>query len=105
MVQNEINNLTPSKGKRASIITLTTVAILIVCTGLSFGIYSILYDISLNVLSYKIPGILFGLIIMFLGIRYLTIIPKLKKKVYNADAEFSWNNFKRVKKAKKKKSR
>jgi len=45
------------------------------------------------------PGVVFGMVILFLGIRYFLSLSKLKDEVYKSSG-FSWSNFKREKKIK-----
>lgn len=86
---NEVN-----KTKAVSIMVLRLLAITIILAGASFSLYSIIYGISLMVLNNSIPGAVFGLVILFLGIRYLLSVQKLKAEVYKPTSNFSWSNFK-----------
>jgi hypothetical protein len=79
--------------KVASISALYTVSMLIIVIGLTFGGFSIIKNISFFVLGSTIHGAIFGIIIVFLGIRYFNSVRKLKNEVYKSSSRFSWSNF------------
>lgn len=86
---------TVGKGKVFVIAALFALSFTIVILGVSFSVYSMMNDVSFLVLSSQIHGAVFGLVIVFLGVRYVLSVRKLKEKVYKADSMFSWSNFKR----------
>ena len=94
--------LSPSKGKKISIIVLRIVAILMIISGVFFGFYSYFNDITFKVLNTNISGIIFGALVIYLGIRNMLSVSKLKTELFNSDLKFSWQNFKREKKVRAK---
>ena len=88
------------KEKIIAIWTLYVASLGITLVGLSFGVYSLVNNISIPVLTSQIPGVVFGVVIAFLGVRYYLSVRKLKAQVYKSTSTFSWSNFKKVKKSK-----
>lgn len=91
------------KGKIFAIYGLYTFAAIIAITGVIFSIYSLINNVSFPVLNTNIPGVVFGLVVTFLGVRYFLSVNKLKSEVYKKSSKFSWSNFKKDKKSKKSK--
>ena len=85
------------KEKMLSIVTLYVVSILIILAGTLFSVLSLVNNISIPVLSSQIPGVVFGIVVIFLGLRYLLSVNKLKAEVFKPTATFSWHNFKKEK--------
>jgi len=85
------------KEKLVAIWTLYITSILIILIGVSYGIYSVVNNISLTVMSSQIPGAVFGVVVLFLGLRYFLSVKKLKATVYESTSTFSWSNFKKSK--------
>ncbi len=83
--------------KMISIVTLYIVSILIILAGTFFSVFSFLNNISIPVLSSQIPGVVFGIVVLFLGVRYLFSVNKLKAEVFKSTSIFSWRNFKKEK--------
>lgn len=83
--------------KKILIALLYAVAIAIILMGASFGVYSAIHHVQLPVLSSSVPGVVFGLVILFLGIRYLFSLRKLRAEVYRTTSVFSWSNFQNTK--------
>ena len=83
-----------NKSKAVSIMVLRLFAIAIILAGASFSVYSVINGIRFMVLNNSVPGVVFGLIVLFLGIRYLLSVQKLKAEVYKSTSSFSWSNFK-----------
>jgi hypothetical protein len=54
------------------------------------------------VLNTQIAGYIFGLVVVFLGVRYFRSVLKLRKKISGEEIKFSWNNFRRAGKCHKK---
>lgn len=81
--------------KTVSIGILFVVSAAITLLGLSFCVYSAVNQVELVMLQTKVPGVVFGLIITFLGVRYFLAVRKLKAEVYKSTSRFSWNNFKK----------
>ena len=88
------------KEKIIAIWTLYVASLGITLIGLSFGVYSLVNNISIPVLTSQIPGVVFGVVIAFLGVRYFLSVRKLKAEVYKSTSTFSWSNFRKVKKSK-----
>jgi len=80
--------------KIASITILFITSIAIILSGAAFSVYSIINNVTFYVLSSQIHGIVFGTVIVFLGIRYFLSVQRLKTEVYKGTSRFSWSNFK-----------
>lgn len=87
-----------TKGKIISVWALYILSIVIIISGTIFSLYSLKFNVSMPVFNSTIPGIIFGIVIIFLGVRYLLSVRKLKAEVYKKSSKFSWSNFKRKKK-------
>jgi hypothetical protein len=87
--------------KKKSIIILLILNILIILSGIGFSIYSYIYNVKYLVINTTIPGFILGLIVIFLGVRYLKSLNKLWKKISSPDVNFSWDNFKKLDKKRK----
>ncbi len=74
----------------------------ITLSGMLFSMYSILNGVSIKVMNVNVPGMVFGLMVVYLGIRSIFSVNKLRPELYRDDAKFSWSNFKRLKTAKNK---
>ena len=99
-MKNQMSAQYVGKEKIVPIITLYVVSCVIVLIGASFGIFSFINDISLPVMNTQIPGAVFGAVMVFLGIRYLYSVSKLKAEVFKSTSIFSWSNFRKAKKSK-----
>jgi hypothetical protein len=67
----------------------------IALSGTFFCIYSSLNNVSFQILNIEAPGMIFGLVVVYFGIRSILSVNTLKAQLYKDDAKFSWNNFKR----------
>lgn len=94
-MQKQNNGQNVEKSKVIPITLLLIASILITLSGAFFSVYSILYNSSFTVLNTQVHGIVFGLVVLFLGIRYLLSVQKLKGEVYKSTSRFSWSNFKK----------
>lgn len=83
----------PGTGKFIVINLLFFMSGAIMLSGIFFAAYSILNNISIKVLNTNVPGIVFGMIVAYLGLRYFMMVPKLKSEVYKNGSRFSWSNF------------
>lgn len=83
------------KEKVILIAVLYVMACAIILFGVVFGVYCALNQIMLPVLTTQVPGLVFGMVIAFLGIRYLLSIGKLKKEVFKTTSNFSWSHFRK----------
>ena len=90
-----IATTTVQKQKVFSIMVLFASTILIMISGLFFSIYSLIHEISFQVLTSRIHGSFFGLLVIYLGLRYFFSVKKLKSTLYTTTNEFSWNNFRK----------
>ncbi len=91
---------TPSNSKRILINLLFIADMIIIFLGIFFSIFSLVNDVHIKVLSSFIPGTVFGLLVLYLGIRYYFSLTKLKEELFKSSSKFSWNNFKWKKKKK-----
>lgn len=62
--------------------------------GLAFCVYAAVNQVEFVVFGARIPGVVFGVVTMFLGMRYYLAVQRLRREVYKSDARFSWSNFK-----------
>lgn len=83
--------------KKAVMAVLFVLAFAICVSGTFFCVYSIVSGVSFQVINTKVPGFLFGIAVLYLGIRYTMKLFKLKSKLYKPTSRFSWDNFKRRK--------
>jgi hypothetical protein len=88
------------KEKRILIALLYAIAVAIILLGASFCVYSAINNVQFAVLSSSIPGFVFGLVVIFLGVRYVISLQKLKAEVYRTTTAFDWSNFEKAKKSK-----
>lgn len=77
---------------------LYALSIVIMFSGIFFSILSVMKDISFMVLNAQMPGVVFGLLVTYLGLKNFLSIEKLKEEVYKDSSLFSWNNFRKVRK-------
>lgn len=95
---NDNNSKGAHHKQKTIIITLLYLGSLIILfLGIFFGAFSVLNNIQLKVLSASIHGIVFGLLVAYLGIRYFFMVSDFKKVLYNSNHSFSWSNFKKDK--------
>lgn len=91
-------NYNGSDRKKKIIISLLYLgALMIIFLGAFFGAFSVLNNIKLQVLNASVPGIVFGILVVYLGIRYFFMVSNFKTDFYKASAKFSWSNFKKEK--------
>jgi hypothetical protein len=96
-MRNQTNQKNVEREKIAAIGTLFAASIVIMLLGSGISLYSLANSISFPVLNTEVPGVLFGLPVIYLGFRYFLAVRGLKTKVYKASSQFSWNNFKKEK--------
>lgn len=87
-----------STGKYVSIWLLLVTSAAIALSGAFFTVYAYLHSVTFRVLNVDVAGFVFGLAVLYLGIRYFLSVLDLKKKVFAPDAKFSWSNFKALSK-------
>jgi hypothetical protein len=85
---------TTSMSKIVTVNILFVLSIAISLSGVFFGVYSFINNISFKVINTSVPGVIFGAVVLYLGIRYFLSVIKLRREVYGADARFDWSNFK-----------
>jgi membrane associated rhomboid family serine protease len=85
----------PEKSKVITINILFITTLIIIFSGIFFSIFSLINNIHFEVLSSSISGAIFGILVLYLGIRYYLSVTKLKEELYRSSAKFSWRNFKR----------
>lgn len=79
--------------KVLSIAGLFAGSVSIILAGGAFAVYSAVNGIIIPVMDFQIHGSVWGLIILFLGVRYLFSVRKLKAEVFRSSSKFSWSNF------------
>jgi hypothetical protein len=83
--------------KKVIIYFLYLGALIIIFLGAFWGTFSAVNDINLKVLNSSVPGLVFGLVIVYLGLRYFFMVSKFKPDFLKSTDKFSWSNFKREK--------
>jgi Na+/phosphate symporter len=78
--------------KKVAFRFLVVIDILLLLLGALFTALGIALNLKMSVMGSDIPVYVFGFVIIFLGIRYMKSIFKLKKRI-SPDASFSWDNF------------
>lgn len=81
------------RSKVVWIAVLYAVSIAIILFGAAFCVCSVVSGIRFTVLQSSVPGYVFGAVVLFLGIRYLFSVVRLRRRVYEQAAHFSWSNF------------
>ena len=79
--------------KKIAVYFLQCVSLIIVFLGMFFSIFSAINHISIKVLSVNISGIVFGVLVFYLGIKYYLSVCNLKEKLLKNKYKFSWSNF------------
>lgn len=91
-------NSCPVDSKKKVLISILFVAALVICAlGVFFSVYSYVNQINFKILNTQVSGIIFGLAVLYLGIRYTASLYDLKKELYKPTSRFSWDNFKKTK--------
>ena len=98
MVRTAAASPPAAKGKVAMIVILYVLSVVIMLLGAGFCTYSAINNVQMQVMSSTIPGCVFGMVILFLGIRYFLSLSKLREEVMKS-AGFSWSNFRKTKKS------
>ena len=83
------------RNKKLVILFLTIFSIAIILMGSLFCVYSVLYGIQFTVLNNPVHGVVFGLLVIYLGFRYFFAVRNLKVEVYKPTSSFSLRNFKK----------
>ena len=85
---------TTDKRKIIIVNFLYATTMIIIFLGLFFSIFSLKNNISFKVLNSSIPGVVFGFLVLYLGIRYYLSVTKLKEELIKTSSKFVWSNFK-----------
>ena len=85
-----------AKGKVVMIVILYVISVLIMLLGAGFCAYSAINGVQMQVMTSTIPGFVFGMVILFLGVRYFMSLSKLRQEVMKSSG-FSWSNFRKEK--------
>lgn len=93
--QNTIATTDKSKVLIISMLFLTDM--IIIFLGIFFSLFSLINNLHFMVLNSSISGAVFGLLVLYLGIKYYFSVTKLKEELFKVSSKFSWNNFKRKK--------
>lgn len=99
-MKGQIDVSTNNRQKVIMIYVLFAMTILIMLSGISFSIFSLIHNISFKVLNSSIHGAIFGALVVYLGAKYFLSVTKLKTELYKSTSKFLWSNFKRKKKNK-----
>lgn len=99
MIQSTAVKPAMAKGKVVMIVILYVMSVLIMLLGAGFCAYSAINGVQMQVMSSTIPGFIFGMVILFLGIRYFMSLSKLRDEVMKSSG-FSWSNFRKEKRSK-----
>ncbi|BCN31258.1 hypothetical protein [Anaeromicropila herbilytica] len=68
-------------GKAVAIFLLYISALMIMFSGAFYSFYSVINHITLKVISSEISGAVFGILVLYLGIRYYIAVLKLRVDV------------------------
>lgn len=105
-MQSKSSSRPPVEMKKKVMISVLFIFACAICiSGVFFSVYSLLNRITFQVINAQVPGVLFGLAVLYLGIRYLISLNNLRKEVYKPTSRFSWDNFKKESRAKHKRQR
>ena len=71
-------------GKRIILCSLYFVSLAIVFSGVFFSAFSFINNISFNVFGNQIPGVVFGVMVFYLGLRHYLRVVKFHEDIKNA---------------------
>lgn len=97
-MQSKAATIPVDNSKKVVMAILFVVDCAITISGAFFTVYSFMNNISFKVINTQVPGVLFGLVVLYFGIRYFFLLMKLKNEVYKPVNRFSWSNFRTKKK-------
>ncbi|MBL4931881.1 hypothetical protein [Clostridium paridis] len=84
-----------SNASKKIIISFLYLSVMIILfLGIFFSLFSVVNGISLTVLKVQIPGVIFGVLVLYLGLKYYFSVIKLQEELYKSTSKFSWDNFK-----------
>lgn len=96
MLQTQ-NGLKKEFSKKLILLGLYAVSFAVIFSGAFFSAYSVINHITFKVLNANVSGMVFGLTVFYLGIRYYLSVITLKEEMSSSAAVFSWDNFKKKK--------
>lgn len=85
-------------GRKYSFVLLFILNCLIFVSGCIFIIYSIYFEISFRVINADVSGAIVGLLVSYFSMRHFKRLLNLKRELRKPENNFSWSNFKKVKK-------
>lgn len=100
-MKNQHKGIRSEKQKKIIIASLYLGTLIIMFLGAFFGAFSVLKNIKLQVLNASVPGVVFGLLVTYLGIRYFFMVSDFKTGFLGSTVKFSWSNFKKEKRNRK----
>lgn len=87
-------------GRNLSIIGLYAGSLAIIFSGVFFGTFSYVKNISIPVMRIQIPGFVFALLVCYLGFRYYIDVVRIHDELKKSNEPFSWEHFRLRKKNK-----
>ena len=93
-MKKQITATVTDKKKVLLVNVLYLTSMVIIFLGMFFTIFSLVNNISIKILSSSVPGAIFGLLVLYLGVRYYLSLAKLKEELFKTSSKFSWSNFK-----------
>lgn len=99
-MQSKKSTFPVDEKKKAIIVLLFIMAGAICASGAFFSVYSYINHITFQVINTQISGVIFGVVVFYLGIRYFLSLYNLKNELYKPTSRFSWDNFKKAKRSK-----
>jgi hypothetical protein len=87
------------KHKVIIISILYVITVIIMSLGIYFSIFSWINNISFQVLNASVSGMIIGMLVFYLGLRYFFLVKRLRSELFKNSSKFSWGNFKKEKKS------
>lgn len=94
-MEEKMSEVRGNRKKQIILLFLYFGAIVIMFLGAFFSAFSLINKISFQVLSAKVPGIVFGVLVFYMGLKYFLMVSDFKIELMKNDTVFSWNNFKK----------
>ena len=91
---------TEEKQKKLAINLLYSGSFVIIFLGFFFSAYSVLNGINLKVLNISVPGVAFGLLVVYFGLKNYFKVSDFKTELQKSNQGFHWNNIRRKKQMK-----
>ncbi|MEZ0536681.1 hypothetical protein ACAG39_05445 [Caldicellulosiruptoraceae bacterium PP1] len=82
--------------KRIAIATLYIFDLLIILSGFLYCIYNIQTKVKFHLFGTQVPGYIFGIVSIYIGIRNFKAVQKLNRQIISNNAKFSLRNFSTV---------